>query len=136
MLFALKEPIIKDYQGDKEIYRFTWLRTFHHPVSVRLEKQRDIIKLFAKVCDGAGGYEPKQIIFDTTITVTANEYNLLTKKVTDIGFRNLPTEKRDGNGMDGSEWIIEVVKDNKYHMVTRWTPSIERQGNFRSVGNI
>jgi len=125
MLFALKEPIIKDYQGDKEIYRFTWLRTFHHPVSVRLEKQCDIIKLFAKVCDGAGGYEPKQIIFDTTITVTVNEYNLLTKKVTDIGFRNLLTEKRDGNGMDGSEWIIEVVKDNKYHMVTRWTPSIE-----------
>jgi len=33
-------------------------------------------------------------------------------------------------GNDGSEWIIEGVKNKKYHMVTRWTPS----GNFRSVG--
>jgi hypothetical protein len=38
MLFALGEPVVSNYHGDKEIYRFTWLRTFHHPVSVRLEK--------------------------------------------------------------------------------------------------
>jgi len=67
MLFALQEPVLRNYQGDKEIYRFTWLRTFHHPISVRLEKQNNIIKLFVKVCNGAGGYEPGQLIFDTTL---------------------------------------------------------------------
>ena len=135
MLFNLKEPIIKDYQGEKEIYRFTWLRTFHHPVSVRFEKQGGIIMLFAKVSNGAGGYKPRRIIFDTSISLTSNEYNLLTKKVADIDFWNQPTEERDDDiGIDGSEWIIEAVKNNKYHMVTRYTPSIERQGNFRRVG--
>src|SRR5688572_21186821 len=67
MLFALKEPILNNYNGDKEIYRFTWLRTFHHPVSIRLEKQNNVVKLFTKVCNGAGGYEPGQLIVDTTL---------------------------------------------------------------------
>ena len=38
-LFKMEEPVLSSYKGDKEIYRFTWLRTFHHPVAVRLEKQ-------------------------------------------------------------------------------------------------
>ncbi len=134
MLFALHEPVLSNYKGDKEVYRFTWLRTFHHPVSVRLEKQNNVIKLFTKVCKGAGGYEPKELIFDTTINVTAEQHKTLTQKIDNINFWNLTTEKQDDYGNDGSEWIIEVCKDAKYHMVTRWTPSEERQGNFRSVG--
>jgi hypothetical protein len=134
MLLNMKEPVLSNYQGDKEIYRFTWLRTFHHPVSVRLEKQNNIIRLFSKVCNGAGGYEPGQLIFDTMVNIKVDEYKLLTQKIDEIGFWGLPTEKKDDNGNDGSEWIIEAVKENKYHMVTRWTPSKELQGNFRSVG--
>jgi hypothetical protein len=134
MLFGLKEPVLSNYQGDKEIYRFTWLRTFHHPVSVRLEKQNHVIRLFSKVCNGAGGYEPGQLIFDTAFSVTADQYKLLTQKIKEINFWSLTTEQRDDMGKDGSEWILEAVKDNKYKMVTRWTPSVERQGNFRSVG--
>ena len=42
MLFSLNEPIIKDYKGNKEIYRFTWLRTFHHPVSIIIIKEKKI----------------------------------------------------------------------------------------------
>jgi len=134
MLFKMKEPVLSSYKGDKEIYRFTWLRTFHHPVAVRLEKQNNIIRLFSKVCNGAGGYEPGQLIFDTTLNVTNDQYKSLTQKMDNINFWNLKTEQRDEDGNDGSEWIIEAVKDNKYHMVTRWTPSEGRQGNFRSVG--
>lgn len=134
MLFGLKEPVLSNYQGDMEIYRFTWLRTFHHPVSVRLEKQNDVIMLFSKVCNGAGGYQPGQLIFDTAFNVTVDQYKLLTQKIDEIYLWRLTTEQRDDMGDDGSEWILEAVKDNKYKMVTRWTPSVERQGNFRSVG--
>ena len=130
----MKEPVLSSYKGAKEIYRFTWLRSFHHPVSVRLEKQNNDIRLFSKVCNGAGGYEPGQLIFDTVLHVTSEQYKTLTQKVDNINFWNLKTEQRDNAGDDGSEWIIEVIKNNKYHMVTRWTPSEERQGNYRSVG--
>lgn len=134
MLYALKEPILCEYQGDKEIYRFTWLRTFHHPVSVKLEKQNDIIRLFVKICNGASGYDIGKLIFDTTINVTQSEYKLLTQKVSEINFWNLPTEELDLIGNDGSEWIIEVVKDNKYHVVTKWSPKGDLKQDFRTVG--
>jgi hypothetical protein len=132
MLFALKEPILKNYKGDKEIYRFTWLRTFNHPVSVRLEKQGDIVKLFSKVCDGAGGYEPGKIIFDTTINLTEKQVDTTNIRLDKAKFWTLKTESREDNGMDGSEWIIEVFKNDKYHMVIRWTP--EKGTTFRSIG--
>lgn len=134
MIFKMKEPVLINYKGDKEIYRFTWLRSFHHPMVVRLEKQNTSIKLFSKVCNGAGGYEPGQLIFDTTLNVTDDQYKLLIQKIDSMNFWNLETEQREDRGLDGSEWILEAVRDNNYHMVTRWTPSEGRQGNFRIVG--
>lgn len=133
MLFGLREPILSDYHGDKEIYRLTWLRTFHHPVSVRLEKQNEVIMLFSKVSNGAAGYEPGQLIFDTVLNVAKEQYKQLTRKLDEIGFWELPTEQPNDMVKDGSNWILEVVKDNNYHMVTRWNPR-ERVSNFRIVG--
>ncbi len=132
MLFALKEPILKDYKGNKGIYRFTWLRTFNHPVSIRLEQQGDIVKLFSKICNGAGGYEPGKIIFDTAISLTQKQVDTINLKLDNAKFWVLQTESREDNGTDGSEWIIEVVKNNKYHMVVRWTP--EKGTLFRAIG--
>ena len=134
MIFKMKEPVLINYKGDKEIYRFTWLRSFHHPMVVRLEKQNNSIKLLSKVCNGSGGYEPGQLIFDTTLNVTDDQYKLLIQKIDSMNFWNLETEQREDRGLDGSEWILEAVRDNNYHMVTRWTPSEGRQGNFRIVG--
>lgn len=128
MLFALNEPILKDYHGSKEIYRFTWLRSFHHPVSIRLEKQEDKINLFTKVSNGAGGYEPMKLITDKVIDITLQEFNILLGKVNETKFWSLPTEMQD-SGNDGAEWIIEIVKKDKYHLVTRNTPFEDRHGN-------
>lgn len=132
MLYSLKEPVLKDYQGNKEIYRFTWIRTFHHPVSVRLEKQDETIKVFTKVCNGAGGYKPGKLIQDTIQIVQQEEYKKFLDLLSNSNFWNLPTEKKE-MGTDGSEWIIEIVKDNKYHLVVRWTPR-EDEKAFREIG--
>lgn len=133
MLFALKEPILKNYQGNKEIYRFTWLRSFNHPVSIRLEKQGDLIKLFTKVSNGAGGYVPGDLILDKVTDVTLQEYYILLEKIEETKFWTLPTDKVDASS-DGSEWIIEVAKNNRYHLVARRSPFGERYGNFRIIG--
>lgn len=133
MLFALKEPILKNYQGSKEIYRFTWLRSFNHPVSIRLEKQGDLIKLFTKVSNGAGGYVPGDLIVDKVTDVTLQEYYTLLEKIEETKFWSLPTEKEEGSS-DGSVWLIEVAKNNRYHLVTRRTPFVERYGNYRIIG--
>ena len=112
MLFVLQEPVLKNYDGDKEVYRFTWLRTFNHPVSIRLEKQGDIVKLFSRVCNSAGGYDPGKIIFDTTINLTQKQVDTTNIKLDDAKFWTLQTEAREDIGKDGSEWIIEIFKNN------------------------
>ena len=133
MLFALKEPILKNYQGSKEIYRFTWLRSFNHPVSIRFEKQGDLIKLFTKVSNGAGGYVPGDLIVDKITDVALQEFYTLLEKIEETKFWSLSTEKEEASS-DGSVWLFEVTKNNKYHLVTRHTPFVERYGNFRIVG--
>ena len=52
-LTGLDEPkLYKDYNF--ETYRFTWLRTFHNPISIRLEKRDNEYLLFVKRANGAG----------------------------------------------------------------------------------
>jgi hypothetical protein len=132
MLFGLREPVLSSYKGEKEIYRFIWLRTFNHPVSVRVEKQGDVIKLFSIATNGAGGYEPGQLIVGTSFDITDIQYKTLLTKLDKASFWTMRTEDSEEDGKDGSEWIIEVVKDNKYHMTTRWTP--EKGTEYRKIG--
>lgn len=134
MLYALKEPIIYNYKGDKVIYRFTWLRTFHHRVIVKFEKQNNIIRLVSKVADGAGGYSPGNFFLDTTLDVSVSEWEAFTKVIVDANFWQMPTQNKKYGGKDGSEWIIEAIKDNEYHMAIRWTPTKDEEGEFRKVG--
>lgn len=69
------------------------------------------------------------------MSIVQNEaYANLLDKIRNSNFWNLPTEKTDDNGMDGSEWIIESIKDNNYHLVIRWTPRKEELKTFREIG--
>ena len=130
MLRALHEPVLYNYSGDKEIYRFTWLRTFHHPVSLRLENNNNKITLTVKVSNGAGGYDPGQIIIDTTIDITLDDWNTFVGKADKVNFWNLQTEVKE-MGLDGSEWILEGVTKNKYHFTTRWSPPYSKNEGYR-----
>ena len=76
-LFRMKEPIIHEYKGSMEIYRFTWLRTFHHPVVLRLEKKEDSARLMSKVAEGAGGYYCGEMLLDTILSISIEHYDSL-----------------------------------------------------------
>jgi hypothetical protein len=41
-----------------------------------------------------------------------------------------PVDPQAKRGFDGAQWILEGVKDQKYHVVDRWTP---RDGAFREA---
>jgi hypothetical protein len=89
-------------------YRFVWLRTFHHPVVVRVDVR----------ADGIGELTSKTERFLATI-----------KKA---HFWELPTHETPATeGCDGSQWIIEGVKNGKYHALDRWTPG---KGAVQALG--
>ncbi len=130
-LRALNEPLIFDQKSDT-IYRFTWLRTFHHPVAIRVQKNKDKIQLTWKMSDGAGGYSPGKLIVDETTELSSSEWTDFKKLIDKTEYWNMPTnEPSDVMGTDGSQWIIEGVQNGKYNVVDRWTP---RNSTYQELG--
>jgi hypothetical protein len=125
-LKALGEPSLSQMAKDSkaESYRFVWLRTFHHPVIVRVDIKADgSAELTTKVSNGAGGYEPGKLIENASRPLIQRQTDKFLATIKRLQFWELPTnETSEGVGCDGSQWIIEAVKDGKYHVVDRWTP--------------
>jgi hypothetical protein len=126
-LFALNEPVLKGYPSDFEVYRFTWLRTFHRPISIRMDKLGEVVSLTVKMSDGAGGYEPGKLILNKTLLLSTSELRTFTLKLNEIRFWNLPTDADNQHGTDGSEWILEAKQSKKYHFVHFWSPDFTEQ---------
>lgn len=121
-LRAMNEaPLYAPDHGGLESYRFLWLRSFHHPVAVRIWKCGTERCISVKVSDGAGGYEPGRLIVNHTRTLAAAEWNEFMRRLEESCYWNLPST--EGNiGFDGAQWIFEAVKGGRYHIVDRWTP--------------
>jgi hypothetical protein len=134
-LKALEEPSLLQLAKNPslESYRFVWLRTFHHPVVVRLDPRSDGTgELTTKVSSGAGGYAPGHVIENKSRAVTREEAERFLARVRQAQFWGLPShDTPEAAGDDGSQWIIEGVKEGKYHMVDRWTPET---GPVRDLG--
>jgi hypothetical protein len=123
-LKAMKEESM--YGGDDkavESYRFLWLRSFNHPVVVRIWKTETAQFISLKEASGAGGYEPGHLIIDRTRQLDAAEWNAFVQRLDDSCYWNLPTEDPKESGLDGAQWVLEGVKEGRYHMVDRWTPT-------------
>ena len=118
-LKALKEP--KLYENyEYEAYRFTWLRTFNNPVAIRLEKREDKYFLFVKKTNGAGGYNPGRLVRNYQVKITQEQWDEVQRKIYNMNFWSVPTiEQTNMIVMDGSTWIFEAKKGEKYHMAYR-----------------
>lgn len=134
-LSALQEPSLFALAKNTgaESYRFLWLRTFHHPVAVRIDHlpSDGSWVVFTKVASGAGGYSPGKLITNTSRKLTAEEAQSLLVKFQQDGFWSAPNPVDDQTGTDGSQWIIEGVKAGQYHVVDRWMP---KNGPARNLG--
>ncbi len=125
-LKAMKEPLIFNKKQDKSIFRFLWLRTFHQPITIRIEKYSNICSLTWKLCDGAGGYKPGNVIVNETKPVDKQTWNKFQLLLAKADFWNLKTNEAGISGLDGSHWILEGVDEKKYQVVDRWTPGSGR----------
>jgi hypothetical protein len=123
-LNAFDEPSLweRSKKSPAQAYRFTWLRTFHHPVVIRIEVRSDgICELTAKVGLGSGGYDPGMLIRNGTSPLTKEQSEWFLNQVI-LKFWNEPHERDKPGGTDGSQWIIEGVKNGQYRIEDRWSP--------------
>ncbi|HRH41771.1 MAG TPA: hypothetical protein PKY82_09020 [Pyrinomonadaceae bacterium] len=129
-LKSMDETSLLDVSDNTEVYRFLWLRSFHHPIFVRIERNGNSIQLFSKELDGGGGYEPGKVLRQEHKILDEQQWcgflNLLGKS----NYWQMPVENNEVLGNDGSQWILEGVKDGRYHVVDRWTP---KNGEYREA---
>jgi hypothetical protein len=133
-LRALQEPSLLSLTKTptSESYRFLWLRTFNHPIAIRLDLKPDGTSILtAKVCNGAGGFRPGVLIENSSHILTREQTQVFVSRVDKVGFWRAPNPVNDQKGTDGSQWIIEGVKGGQYHVVDRWMPE---DGMVRELG--
>jgi hypothetical protein len=127
-LSAMREPSLWEASKTKKTqsYRFLWLRSFNHPISVRLEVNRDgSALLVTKISSGQGGYEPGRLATNRTQRLGQKQTSWIIGQIEELKFWTLATiPPRDPNvvGVDGAQWIFEGTKDGTYHIVDRWLP--------------
>ena len=135
-LTDIGQPLIcHEFASDRrEWYRFLWVPTFDHPVFIRVDIERDgTAALVSNIWDGQGGYEWGKPVRNLR-KLTLEEENVLFATLADIGFWSLPAKVEYPSNvvvLDGTEWLIEGVRDGKCHAVTRYssplTELVERQ---------
>jgi hypothetical protein len=130
-LSALKEqPLCCGVIDSHTTVRFTWLRSFHHPVAIRLFRSGDGRWLLTtKVAGGAGGYKPGHLTTNVTRELKASETQRILSLVapaTDywkLSGTEIDEPSSDGSIVlhaDGAQWIIEVLDGSAYHVVDRF----------------
>ena len=132
-LIELEEPVIPA-QKEKyiSIYRLTCLRTWHNPFSIRIEinEQDESAILFFKMCDGMGGFDIGNLIIDEQIILDRSEIESFIESIEKYDYWKMPFNENDIGGRDGSNWIIEMLKNGKYHAISRWSPNHTEQYQY------
>ena len=115
--------------GSPEALRFTWLRSFHAPVIVRVEwTPTGEATLTATMLSGAGGYEPGQVSNTTSRTLTQDEVERLFV-LRQAAVREPPADCT--MMLDGARWILEAAGPGGYLYVNRQSPE---SGAVRDLG--
>jgi hypothetical protein len=112
-------------------YRFTWLRSFHEPVVIRInEAPKGEMRLTAKRLTGQGGTEPGHVGVTVARTLSVQESGKLRALIARDDLANL--EPADcAMGADGAQWILESRTGGAYHFAHRWSP---KNGPVREIG--
>ena len=112
-------------RGGGETYRFLWLRSFNHPIAVRMSSVGSQCVLVAKELDGAGGYAPGRLGKRIIRTLSAEACAPLKELIEAVGFwRSPPPAPSDPDllNFDGAQWVLEGRRGAAYHVWDVWSP--------------
>jgi hypothetical protein len=89
--------------------------------------------LTTKITSGEGGYKPGKILVNRKRPLTQDETAGVIARFNELGFWDLPAYEKphESVDLDGAQWVLEGVKDGKYHLTRRWSPA---NGPVRTLG--
>jgi hypothetical protein len=136
-LKALQEPSLWETSKRTKglVYRFLWLRSFDHPIVVRLNVNGDGTGTLAtKITSGAGGYEPGKLVENRTKKLSKQQTQWFLDRVEELKYWELPSREQKAPNvlnLDGAQWVVEGVRDGNYKLVGRWSPG---NGPIKTIG--
>ncbi len=105
------------------IYRFTWLRTFNHPIAIRIEKDEKKVMIYWKVGKGAGGYAPKGLKKSGKKKLSIEKWNQFEAMINASDFHD--KYKPEIPSSDGASWILEKKTKSTFKAYNSSLPSLE-----------
>ena len=133
-------PVLPTDDPEAELYRITFIPTFVGPVKIRVERHREEFVLVAKRLSGQGGFEVGNLKDEKKRRLKPEEWNHLLALIDKAGFWNMPYVEKASEPnekgevtlcLDGSEWVLEGVKNGKFHAVNRYCPN---EKTFEEIG--
>jgi hypothetical protein len=120
-LRRMNEPRLPSLASNKAVlvYRFMALPTWGNPISVRAQKGGQVYSVSSRRLNGQGGYDPGKLGEQMDITLSESDSKTLERLFAVLNFFQMSTDE-EVLGADGTEWILEVVSEGKYHVVNRW----------------
>jgi hypothetical protein len=128
-LAAMNEPVLSSLTApDVEIYRFSWFRSFHPAVAVRLWRAGSERCMSVKQLDGLGEFQgdeyvpPRSLAVDQVRPLTAGEWDKFSSLLEGADFWGMSGKGDGARANDGASWIMEGVRNRQYHVVERQSP--------------
>jgi hypothetical protein len=105
-----------------ESYRLVWVPSFHSPVVVRVWHSGNKYFVVSKQLSGRGGYKVGDLKIEQTRPLSEDEWREFMNVVSRASYWELPSTVNEDIPNDGAVWIVEGIKNRKYHWVRRVTP--------------
>lgn len=119
------------FRSNGRSLRFTWLRSFHAPVVIRLDTGADgAVTMTATELSGQGGYEPGTVARRIERRLTAAEAAAVMRTLEDTRVLG-QAPATCALGLDGAQWIVEFAGPGGYQFVERQSPD---KGPVRELG--
>ena len=120
-LDAMHERPLSACEDEDETYRFLWLRSFHHPVSIHVSRTGDHYFMNVTQLSGLVGHEPGTLDVNWGRAISEDDWDRFLMYLERSTFWTMPT--RDGVlANDGAQWIMEGYREGRYHVVDRQSP--------------
>ena len=140
-LSAMKEPSIKAPLADgiSSVFRFTYLRSFHDPLVVRITENERELTATAIRLKMDRKYQPVKILHNESWTLDAKDSKSVRELLDQVDFWkpfNRSEEELAQGGLDGSMWVFEIHDKDGYKMIDIWSPDslIIPEATLRKLG--
>ena len=123
-LMAMNEPSLLGLDDEKtEHFRFLWFRSFHAPVAVSVFRAGGSYSLTVKQLYVEDGRPPDQPIVNQTRALTPDEWMTFIELLERACFWGMPSISTEPLSEDGAWWVLEGVREGRYHIVRRQSPA-------------